>query len=396
MKILSRHAFRCLLSLTALCGSATSSAQSVPIEKRLPNIAPKWTDQAYKKVRFEGYSFWIDAYDAAVRQANATLCDSNAASHHSLVRLTNIGGATIAWRTGSENGYDWILMANYNVGDVIWADPASAGGLQVGDAIIVGRGIVPPKKRKIKIAPGLALPVRETGDAEYDKIIARQDPIDGGYVRYRNGQFSPIDLGREILPPPQSCPGKGRLSFGGMGVSFSAMVKGATGIGKSLIDEDPNRYYRGSGVPEFRRFTADIFSEDELKWMIVDQFAADLAEHIYGQADKQSFDVAMRGLERATASRLGQPESTEAFGSNWRARAAFLAVYAGLKLGLTEKGYVSFLSARDKAVAGGTTAPRAIIRADVLRAWFSSASLNPRRDSMTASDILESARSMED
>lgn len=389
-----RHTLMSIVLLLACAAPSNLFAQVVPIDQRLPGVAPHWAKQSYKKVRYEGYSFWVDAYDAAVRQANASLCINSVRSQSWLLSLPGSNATKIAWRTGSESGYDWRIVADYNVGDVVWADDAQSGGLRVGDVVISVRGIIPPEKRKMKIAPNLTLPKLDAGESEFEKLLSRRDPVDGGYYRYRDGLLSPIETAKAYGVAPVACSGKGSVSFGGWGVSFSSMVNNATGIGKALIDDDPNRYYRGSGAPVFRRFTADVFSEEQLRWMIVDQFAVDLSEGMFGEIDEDRFDVALRQLESSTAIRLGHPAETESFGKNWRARAAFISVFAGLRLGLTETDYVSFLDARDKVIGGGFNNARAAVRSDILRKWFAVASQNARRHQMTAADILDSAKQL--
>ncbi len=389
-----RYSLKSLLLLLTCAGSSNLFAQVVPIDQRLPGVAPYWAKQSYKKVRYEGYSFWVDAYDAAVRQANVSLCRNSVPSQFLLVRLPGVDTASIAWRTGSESGYDWRIFADYSVGDVVWADDAQSGGLRTGDVVISVRGIIPPAKRKMRIAPNLTLPKLDAGESEFEKLLSRRDPVDGGYYRYRDGLLSPIEAAKTYGVAPLACSGKGSVSFGGWGVSFSSMVNNATGIGKALIDDDPNRYYRGSGVPVFRRFTADVFSEEQLRWMIVDQFAVDLAEGMFGEVDRDRFDVALRQLESSTAIRLGHPVGTESFGKNWRARAAFISVFAGLRLGLTERDYVSFLDERDKVIGGGLNNARAAVRSEILRKWFAAASQNANRNRMTAEDILNSVKEL--
>ena len=365
----------------------------LPIEKILPNIAPKWNVQDYKKVRYGGYYFWLEAYDRVVRQENGSLCSAAMISSVRGDRYSSLRGVMVAWRTGSEAPFDWVQIAKYNVGDVVWANSLENRGLKAGDTVIKVRGILPPPKRKIKLAPNLALPKAETGNAEFDKIVAKIDPVDGGHVLYRDGKFSLIAEEKKHVPTSHfaPCRGQATVSSGGMGVSLSSMVKGVTGIGKALIDDDPNRYYRGNHSPVFRRFTADVFTEDQLKWMIVDQFAADQSVTTFDGVTETLFKTALQRTESETAARLGYPASTEAFGPDWRSRTAFLAVYVGLKMGLSEKDYASFLDTREKVMVGGVSPARAAVRADVLHKWFSKATQHPSLDRMTEADVRASA-----
>lgn len=394
MKLILRYAIKCFLFLVICAGSTTNSlAQAVPIEQSLPSVGPHWAQQSNKKVRYVGYSDWVDAYDEAVRQANVSLCSKRTSSARLRPRLPGVNGATIAWRTGTEDRYDWRI----NVGDVVWADDAQDGVLKVGDAVLSVLEKIPPAKRKVEIAPDLTLPKLDPGRSEIEKLLAHRDPAAGGYffMRYRDGLVSPIETTRLYSPVPTVCGGGALVSLGGWSVSLYTIVNNKTGR-KALIDEDPNRYYRGSGRPDFLRFTADVFSEEQARWMIVDQFAADLSEWMFGKIDRDRFDLAMRQLEASTAVRLGYPVKTEAFGKNWRARAAFVAVYAGLRLHLTEASYVSFLDKRDKVVGGGINLARAAVRSDILRQWFLAASQNTNRNQMTAADILDSVKLMSD
>jgi hypothetical protein len=381
-----------LLALACGLGTPTAGfAQEQSIEQRLPAAPLPWFQQADKKIRYESYTGWIVAFDTAVRIANVSMCGQGR-DNSNLSLLAGVDGATIAWRSDNERSYYLNSKTPYLVGDVVWADSKNNAGLTTGDVLIHYTGKLYNAKKPKFGEPFRVIP---TGDAALDAIVAKHDPKNVLYLHFQGDEFKPVEGVRNLSTRLKTCGGAATVSFGGMAISLSSMVKGATGIGKELIDNDPNRYYRGSHLPVFRRFTADQFTPDQAKWMVADQFSADLSEFVFFEkTNKEQFDAAEKKLETATAQRLGLPTTTDAFGLNWRARAAFIAVYAGARMGLKEADYVAFLNERDRVLHGSTNPDKAKLRAEILRGWFAAMANNPKKDGMTAEDLVLAAKAL--